>query len=179
VEPERTVKTVVCTVAIAIIALIALLIGTTISRAEPPAPMQHHAMAPAPPEQCRVGDFLCDHDYFHPIYTMLELISGKTCCHNSEGRPTRDVKDATPAQIAVGFRYQVWVDGQWCPATANSLLKFSDTQRARLKQFPDKERLLQFLKRSHVFAPKSTEDPQTHNLICPHIYCLWENPDPS
>ncbi len=152
--------------------LFGILTAAALVLISPTAQAQHTHGEEQKNEECRRGDYGCDHDAFHEIYRLLELISARTCCNNSEGRPTEEVIDATPDQRLQGYRFQAYVDGQWCPAKAESLLRFSLSQKDRLAKYKNSELLLRFYEYSHVFAPKSTMDG-SGKLECPTIYCLW------
>lgn len=132
-------------------------------------------------EECRLGDFLCNHAKFHPLYQLLEFITGQSCCHNSEGRPTRDIEDLDAkvpdqqAQIAAGYRYRVWVDGMWCPAKEDTLMRISEAQKEQFRRYKrvNPDLFYSFLEYDHAFAPKATRGPNG-TLICPVIYCLYK-----
>lgn len=46
-----------------------------------------HGSGAAQEQKCPVGEYGCGHMVFHEIYRLLELISSRTCCNDSEGRP--------------------------------------------------------------------------------------------
>ena len=156
-------------------ATFAFALGLAVAMFSAPAVAQHMH---GEDQHCRIGDHGCNHGVYHEIYRLLELISGRTCCNDSEGRPTKDVIDATPEQAKQGFRFQAYVDGQWCPAKAESLLRFSESEKGRLKLFKNSELILSFFESSHVFAPKSARDV-FGKAICPTIYCLWPRLPPT
>lgn len=132
-------------------------------------------------EECQLGDFLCNHAKFHPLYKHLEKITGLACCKNTEGRPTRDIEELDAkkpdqqAQIAAGYRYRAWVDGMWCPAKEDTLMRISEAKREEFKQYKliDPDLYYSFLEYDHAFAPKATRSPDGA-LVCPVIYCLYK-----
>lgn len=134
-----------------------------------------HIMVHDPEKSCQLGSYLCDHEKFHPIYQLLELLTGESCCHNSEGRPTKDIKDATPGQVNQGFRYQAWIDGQWCPVSESALMRISEEQRTQFMRYKriNPELFYQFLEHDHAFAPESQIDGNGKK-ICPTVFCIYK-----
>lgn len=148
-----------------------------------PAVAQHAAHAHEQVGQCRRGDFLCDHDRFHPVYQLLELLTGRSCCHNSEGRPTHDVKEIeqpTAKQKAEGYRYEAYVDGMWCPAQESALMRISPTQKEQFLRYKktNPDLFYSFMEFDHAFAPKAEVGPDGKKR-CPPIYCIYKKDPPT
>lgn len=163
-----TMKRMVATI---VVALVALFIT-------PGAQAQHaHHQQTVASETCNIGDYLCGHDYFHPIYKLLELITGKSCCHNQEGRPTHDIEEATSEQRAQGFAYNVWIDGQWCGAEESALMRISESQKTEFMSYKKKnhELFYAFFEFDHAFAPKS--QVVDGKKMCSKIYCIYKKKD--
>ncbi len=135
-----------------------------------PAGAEEHALPTSGPEEpvCAEGDFLCDHEAFHSVYKGLELVTGKSCCHNSECRPAR----VRAARGGAGGEYEAFVDGRWCPVSANAALHLSEEQKRELRSKVPQSILREFLARTHACAPQSARDGP-----CPTVYCFWKLPD--
>lgn len=130
------------------------------------------AAKPAAVSECAEGDFLCDHDAFHPIYQGLEAITGKSCCHKNECRPAVVREADGKKNKGGGTLYEAFIDGRWCPVYPSAALRLSETQKEELRSKVPQPLLREFLARTHACAPQAPRDGP-----CPTVYCFWKLPD--
>ena len=84
-------------------------------------------------------------------------------------------------QIAGGFKYKAWVDGQWCPAKDEALMRISEAQKATFLSYKKTNPGLfyAFMEFDHAFAPKSPTPTGLALHTCPVIYCLYKKIPPT
>ncbi|MBX4192087.1 hypothetical protein KW798_01225 [Candidatus Parcubacteria bacterium] len=139
----------------------------------------HHVKDSVQYEECRRGDFLCDHETFHPIYVFLEFLTGQSCCHKQEGRPTKDIEDASPEDKSHGIDFKVYIDGMWCNASKSTLMKVPDAKKKDFFEYKKVNPALfyAFLEFDHAFAPKA---PEANGIrTCPSVFCIYKKEPPT
>ena len=68
-------------------------------------------------QDCREGDFGCQHQQYHHEYKTWRASDGGSCCNDSECRPTR----ARPTESSPSG-WEAWVEGAWRQVPLRALL---------------------------------------------------------